>query len=163
MGVGPVGHPEGSAHRRPRQHDACPRRRFRTRASRGGMDARTHARMQALTLAHTHTRSHAQTRTRVRAWHALPFDAAAGQCACGCACVRACVRVGVRGCLRVGVCRFVRVYACAGGWCVCVCVKGTCVVFQDRVVRRFVWIRRRRAERSSRTECKGYSGYPWGY
>ena len=33
MGVGPVGHPEGSGHRRPRQRHACPGRRFRTHPS----------------------------------------------------------------------------------------------------------------------------------
>ncbi len=55
MGVGPVGHPEGSGHRRPRQRHACPGRRFRT---------------HRLSHAHTHARAsmhvHSMRRKGVR-------------------------------------------------------------------------------------------------
>jgi hypothetical protein len=43
MGVGPLDHPEGTGHRRPRQRHACLGRRFRTCASRGGTDAHADA------------------------------------------------------------------------------------------------------------------------
>jgi hypothetical protein len=107
MGVGPMGHPEGCGHRRPRQRHACPGRRFCARASRGGTDAHAYA------DATTHTRACQRAR---------PFDADA-DCAhlppripervhvsvwgCVRACVRACVAVAVS----ASVCLFAYVRA----------------------------------------------------
>ncbi len=108
MGVGPVGHPEGSGHRQPRQQTFQIGRFFRMRASLSGTDAHT----DAYTLARTNTRTH----TRVGAWHALPFDAAAGLCAWVCACACACV------------CAYLRACGCGCIWlCVFMCLLRVCV------------------------------------
>ncbi len=80
-------------------------------------------------------------------------------CVCVCVYVCACVCAGVCVCVRVCVCVCLCVFVCACGCAgVCVCWRPGMAYVPKRAARRFVLIRRHRAERSSRTQCHGVLG-----